>query len=958
MRPSSQASTTTTLAVDIGPSVYGQSVTLSATVGVVSPGSGSPSGSVTFFDGSTPLGTASLIGNQASLTVSTLAAASHNLTAQYLGDDSSNSFKGSTSAVVNEIVSQASTTTTLTIDIGPSVYGQPVTLSATVGVVSPGLGIPSGSVTFFDGSTPLGTASLIGNQASLTVSTLAAASHNLTAQYLGDDSSNSFKGSTSAVVNEIVSQASTTTTLAVDNNPSAFGQSVIFTASVASASPGAGVVTGTVTFKDGTIVLGNGTLGTNGIATFSTSALPQPLTVGSHSITATYSGDNNYVGSTSDMLSEAVIKNGGTMVTVNSSANPSLLHQSISFTVVVSAAGSSGIPTGTVQFQIDGTKFGSPVTLAGGTAASGSTSSLAIGKHKVTAVYGGDANFVASTSPVLTQVVNKDGSTTSIASSINPSSFGQSVTFTATVAAVAPGIGAPTGTVSFKDGTTTLGKGTLDGTGKATLTVPSGSIRPLSASASPHSITAVYGGDANFATSTSPVLTQVVNKDGSTTSVVSSINPSSFGQSVTFTATVAAAAPGSGTPTGTVTFYDGSSKLGNGALNNSGVAVLTTSRLTAMTHTITAVYGGNANFTTSTSSAMSQVVNPAGTTINVTSSTNSTNSTIFGQSVTFTATVAAVGPGSGTPKGRVTFYDGTNTLGTITLSGGKASLTTSQLSAGSHSITVVYGGDSNFTTSTSPMIIQSVQQSATTTSLTSSDTTAVSGQSVTFTAVVKAVTPGKGTPTGKVAFLDGSTLLDYGMLDNTGRAKFTTSNLPVGAYTIAAVYFEDNNFTTSTSAGVNQTVDQASTAIGVVSSANPSASGQSVTLTATVSVKAPGSGTPTGSVIFYDGTTVLGTVPVSASDGSASLPNVTLAVGTHSIKVVYGGDTNFKTSTSAILKQVVTQQAAAAPLVVSASAVDLALASLQDETTAGLIESLAMEQVSFSTNGQQRSAQS
>ena len=84
--------------------------------------------------------------------------------------------------------------------------------------------------------------------------------------------------------------------------------------------------------------------------------------------------------------------------------------------------------------------------------------------------------------------------------------------------------------------------------------------------------------------------------------VVSSANPSVFGQSVTFTATVTANAPGSGTPTGTVTFMDGSTTLGTGTLNGSGVATFSTSGLSVGSHSITAVYGGDTDFTTSTSS--------------------------------------------------------------------------------------------------------------------------------------------------------------------------------------------------------------------------------------------------------------------------------------------------------------------------------------------------------------------
>src|SRR5207248_172253 len=129
--------------------------------------------------------------------------------------------------------------------------------------------------------------------------------------------------------------------------------------------------------------------------------------------------------------------------------------------------------------------------------------------------------------------------TTTLASSQNPSVFGQSVTFTATVAPVAPGNTTPTGTVTFKDGATAIGTGTLaPGTGAtATATFTTATLAVGS-----HSITAVYGGDATHTTSTSPILTQVVNKASTATTVTSSLNPSLFNQSVTFTATVTATA--------------------------------------------------------------------------------------------------------------------------------------------------------------------------------------------------------------------------------------------------------------------------------------------------------------------------------------------------------------------------------------------------------------------------------
>jgi hypothetical protein len=155
--------------------------------------------------------------------------------------------------------------------------------------------------------------------------------------------------------------------------------------------------------------------------------------------------------------------------------------------------------------------------------------------------------------------------------------------------------------VTFKDGSTTLGSGTLDGSGQATYST-------IGLALGSHSITATYATDGNFNASTSSTLTQTVNKASSSVTVSSSANPSNTGQSVTFTATVSAVAPGSGTPTGTVTFKDGSTTLGSGTLNGPGQASYSISTLMVGSHSITATYGGDSNFTTSTSASLGQVV--------------------------------------------------------------------------------------------------------------------------------------------------------------------------------------------------------------------------------------------------------------------------------------------------------------------------------------------------------------
>ena len=217
---------------------------------------------------------------------------------------------------------------------------------------------------------------------------------------------------------------------------------------------------------------------------------------------------------------------------------------------------------------------------------------------------------------------------------------------------------------------------------------------------------------------------------------------------------------------------------------------------------------------------------------------------------------------------------------------------------------------------------------------------------MTFTATVNAVAPGSGTPTGTVSFLDGSTNLGTGALSG-GTATFSISTLAVAAHSITVVYGGDTNFLTSTSSILTQNVKQATTTSSVSSSANPSVSGQAVTFTATIDPVSPGSGTPTGNVTFDDGSTVLGTVTLTS--WTASFTTSSLALGTHSIKAVYAGDTNFKASTSAVLKQVVNSSSdVVAAVTVAPSLVDQALSALGDETlTDALVADLAALQTSM-----------
>jgi len=381
----------------------------------------------------------------------------------------------------------------------------------------------------------------------------------------------------------------------------------------------------------------------------------------------------------------------------------------------------------------------------------------------------------------------------------------------------------------------------------------------------------------------SPVLT--VTLAPTSTSVVSSLNPSTYGQKVKFTATVTSSY---GSPTGTVTFYDGANAIGIAGLSGSQASVATAG-LTGGTHSITAVYAGAGTFAGSTSTTLAQVVNKAASSTLMTSTQNPAP---FAKAVTFSAKVSSA---SGTPGGSVTFKDGAATLGVGALSGGVAKYTTSTLAVGSHSITAVYGGDADFTGSTSGALKQTITKAVSSTVVTSSANPAPFGMAVTFSAKV-----GPGTPTGLVTFKNGGATLGVGTLSG-GIAKFTTSALAVGPHSITAVYADNADYIGSTSAVLTETINKAATSTAVISSLDPSKHGNPVTFTGMV--KSSTSGTPTGSVTFKDGATVLGARTLSA--GKATLTTSALAVGSHSITVVYGGDADFTGSTSPVKTQVV-----------------------------------------------------
>jgi hypothetical protein len=397
--------------------------------------------------------------------------------------------------------------------------------------------------------------------------------------------------------------------------------------------------------------------------------------------------------------------------------------------------------------------------------------------------------------------VNKANSATALASSLNPSTYGTNVTFTATVTS---GAGTPTGTVTFKDGAATLGSPALSA-GKATFSSSTLSVGS-------HSITATYNGAGDYNTSVSSTLTQTVNKQSTTTSALTSKPAGAFyGQSITFTASVTPTVAGPSAPSGSVTFKDNGVALAPAVTLSSGTASLACApgnpcpALNVGTHPITALYNGDGNYTTSTSSALTQTVNKTATTSAISSSANPSS---FGQSVTLTATITSAVNGV-FPNGTVTFCDGAvtsgactgTTLGTPTLNAaGVTTVTTAALATGAHTVNALYGGSSNFNASdsTAAPLTQTVNKAATTTTLAVKENPAylpstqdLFRHQITLTATVSSVA---GTPTGTVTFRDNGVAIGSPVTLVSGKASLTVTLGKIGKHTIGAFYNSSPSF--------------------------------------------------------------------------------------------------------------------------------------------------------------------
>ena len=601
--------TTTMVSVPAGTATFGDNVTFTAAVVAESVGNLSyqPTGTVTFEDSGVSLGTAGLDGSAtATFTTSSLnvPGSPHSITVVYGGDGNCG---GSLSGVLLETVGQAGSTTALISTANPVVLGLPVSLTATVAGQIDNLSYqPTGTVTFEDSGSSLGTASINGGQAVLTANTLTAGSQDITAVYGGDAN---YAGTTSAPLDQSISQDGTTTTVYTAANPTVAGQQATFIA-VVSPDDASITATGTVTFDDGGTSLGTAALDGTGTATFTMSSLD--VAGSPHLISAVYGGDSNFTGSVADPVQQFIMP--ATTTTVSVPAGTTTFGDGITLTATVAGQDfPAATPTGMVAFMDSVISFGAvtltPSPLPGGEGgwvgtAMLTTSTLSASTHSITVIYNGDATFGASTSAPASVTVTQATTTVTAISSLDTSVFGQDVTFAATVSATNPVAGTPTGVVTFEEAGVSLGTAGLNSNGTAIFDTT-----VLSVSSSPDAISAVYGGDANFSGSTFANLLQTVNQASTGITLSSPAATIGVGQPITFTAVVGASGPGAGTATGVVTFEDGGTSLGTAGLDSTGTATLTTTTLTFGSHTLTALYGGDANFTSSIAAGLVQLIN-------------------------------------------------------------------------------------------------------------------------------------------------------------------------------------------------------------------------------------------------------------------------------------------------------------------------------------------------------------
>lgn len=761
-------------------------------------------------------------------------------------------------------------------------YGQLVTFTATLSPEGGGT-LPAGTKVYFilDGDTGNRIAAdVVNNVAVWTRTDLDVGARTVAVEF---DANTDYNAASNGPITHTVNKATPTADISFNPTNPAFGDTVTITLTLTPPGPGGINPSGDVTFKvDG---------GADQVATLSgnkASIDVAGLGTGPHTVQVMYPGAANFNNVTKS-VAFTVAQQATTLDVTKSPAGDSAFGQEITFTVTVSSA--AGTPDGDVQF-LEGSTVLKTVTLSGGTAEY-KTSDLGVGPHTITVKYVGNANF-GSQSKDVTQTVVKADTTTALNSTKSPAVFGEAE-ITATVAAVSPGAGVPTGTVTFHidNGTTTVDQDVDLVNGVATLI----GLHPGS-----YTITATYKGTGSYNTSdASTSLSQVVEQADSKT-VLGTTNADAVYGEPTITATVTAQAPASGTPTGKVTFHVKNTDTNvttdyEANLDASGVATLGAT-LDAGNYSVTATYGSDTDFKASDAAALIQKISPAQTKVALSASTDAPT---VGHEVVYSVQVDVVAPGIGTPTGDVEFSVDGMVIDTVALSAGKASVNYTATTPGDKTITARFVGSTNYAADDADPLTQNFKYLSTV--AVEPTTPATYGQTVTLVADLTVEGPGTTAPTGKVIFYEDGVEIGRADLVATAdptvyQASLATDQLTGGDHVITAKYEGDGLYVTSTSAEVVQTINKAATnAVITDAPAGTITYGDAATFKVQVTAPAAGPLPPGGKVeILVDGQ-VFATADLVGD--TATIDAHLIPAGDHAITARYVGDTNYSGSQDA-----------------------------------------------------------
>jgi len=896
----SKIATSTSVTPSTTTPAAGASMQVSATVTPAASGSSAPSGAVTFTLDGVTAGTATLNSNSTTVTTNITApsAGSHILQASYSGDTI---YSSSDSSQVTLTVAKSATTLTVTPPTTTPNAGTSFQVTATIGATSSNSVAPTGTVAFYlDNNSPV-SVNVSGTTANGTLIASTAGSHTLYAVYSGD---NNYSGSTSSTVTFTVGKSATTLTLNPSTTTPLGGSSMQVTATLSTTYTGGAAPTGTVTFT-----MNGQTVGTPSLSNGSTATVTITVpAAGTLTLQASYSGDSNYGYSQSQPLTITVAKATTTTV-VTTSATPALgVALPVTATVTATTVGSTQ-PTGIVTFTMDGSTVGAVAVSGYPATASMTLPALTAGTHTLTAAYSGDNYYSSSTGNLPTFTVAKTITTTVVTPSTTTPALGATLPVTATVTAAALGSTQPTGTVTFA----------LDGATVAAIAVSGypATVNATLAAMTPgtHTLTATYSGDNYYATSTATAPTITVAKSPTTMIVTPATTSPAGGSSLLVTATITATSPGSTVPTGTVAFTLDGATAGTQAVvaGYPSTATITLPSMTPGTHVLAGVYSGDTYYGTSTAPSVTLTVSKGATTTVLTPSTIAPTA---GSSMSVTVTITSPNAGATQPSGSVNITEDGTSVATGTVVPGAPStavVTIPLVSAGSHLLQATYSGDTYYTGSTSAIVPIVAAKGISVTTLTATPATLTAGVNETLTATIAPLNPVTGTVytmTGTVSFYDGGTTLLGTANVAANTATLTGVKLANNiSHTITAIYSGDLNWLGSSSSVLPLAATTLPDYVVLTSNFTTVQPGVALVLTATVTpASTPATGAeanPTGQVVFYNGTTILGRVslvPVVLSDAStATLTIQTLPGGLDTVYATYLGDLYYDVATSNLL---------------------------------------------------------